>query len=87
MLSAENHLQYYVPAGFAHGFCVLSERADVEYKCSEFYDPADEIVIAWNDPDLGIRWPIPQPTLSARDASAPRLRQLTDRLPLYGDGG
>ena len=66
-LSAENFKQCYVPAGFAHGFCVLSSTAQVEYKCTELYDAADEIGIAWNDPALGIRWPISDPILSERD--------------------
>lgn len=79
-LSAENFRQVYIPAGFAHGFCVLSDHADVEYKCSELYDPTDELSIAWDDPDLAIPWPLERPTLSAKDASAPRLRDVAPRL-------
>jgi dTDP-4-dehydrorhamnose 3,5-epimerase len=82
-LSGDNFRQLYVPPGFAHGFCVLSERVHVEYKCTDFYDPTDEIVIAWNDPDLAIAWPVTDPTLSARDAAAPRLAAILDRLPRY----
>jgi len=80
VLSGENFHQLYVPPGFAHGFCVLSERVDVEYKCTDFYDQAAEIAVAWNDPEIGIRWPVSQPTLSPKDARAPRLRELLDRL-------
>lgn len=84
-LSGENRLQCYVPAGFAHGFCVVSDQADVEYKCSEFYDPTDEIMIVWNDSELAIRWPVAEPLLSSRDRRAPGLREIGDRLPLYGE--
>ena len=73
-LSAENHRQLWVPPGFAHGFCVLSEHADFQYKCTDFYAPAGDRGVAWNDPDLGIDWPIADPILSAKDAAAPRLR-------------
>lgn len=66
-LSAENSLQLYVPPGFAHGFCVVSERAHVHYKCTELYDPADEVGIAYDDPALNITWPVDQPLLSQRD--------------------
>jgi dTDP-4-dehydrorhamnose 3,5-epimerase len=66
-LSAENFRQLYVPPGCAHGFCVLSPRAQVQYKCTALYDPSDEIGIAWNDPSLAIRWPITEPLLSERD--------------------
>jgi dTDP-4-dehydrorhamnose 3,5-epimerase len=79
-LSAESFRQLYIPPGFAHGFCVLGDGAQVVYKCTELYDQADEVAIAWNDPDIGIEWPIEQPTLSARDAAAPRLRDLASRL-------
>ena len=83
-LSAENFRQCYVPPGFAHGFCVLSESAVVEYKCTELYDPADELGVIWSDPDLAIQWPISEPTLSVKDGSAPRLRDVLDLLPLQG---
>jgi dTDP-4-dehydrorhamnose 3,5-epimerase len=82
-LSAENFLQCFVPAGFAHGFCVLSETAHLEYKCTSFYDPADEIGIAWNDPELRIAWPIERPLLSAKDAALPTLAEVGERLPRY----
>ena len=79
-LTAENFLQLWVPPGFAHGFEVRSEVAQVEYKCTEFYDAKDEIAIAWNDPDVGIEWPDLSPTLSAKDARAERLRDVAPRL-------
>ena len=82
-LSHENFRQLYVPPGFAHGFCVLSESADLSYKCTDFYDGADEYAIAWNDPDIGISWPVTDPILSARDAAAPRLKELDEELPRY----
>ena len=66
-LSADNFHQIYVPPGFAHGFCVLSPIAQVEYKCTDLYDQADEVGVAWNDPALGIAWPVTNPILSARD--------------------
>jgi dTDP-4-dehydrorhamnose 3,5-epimerase len=80
-LSAENFKQCYVPPGFAHGFCVLSQDAQVEYKCTDLYEPASEIGIAWNDPTLSIRWPIAQPLLSDRDRRNPTLAELMERLP------
>ena len=73
-LSADNRRQLWVPPGFAHGFCVLSETADFFYKCTERYAPEHERVIAWNDPDLAIAWPVVAPTLSSRDRDAVRLR-------------
>ena len=75
-LTADNFLQLWIPPGFAHGFCVLSEAAQVEYKCTAYYDQSDEFAIAWNDPDLAIAWPISDPLVSARDREAPRLRDL-----------
>jgi len=83
-LSAENFRQIYIPPGFAHGFCVLSEMGEVEYKCTELYEAADELVIAWNDPQIGIDWPASEPLLSAKDTAAPRLAEVLDRLPAYG---
>ena len=73
----------YVPIGFAHGFCVLSDVADVIYKQTAYYDPAVERGIAWNDPDVAIRWPLSEPELvvSARDSAAPLLRELAPELP------
>lgn len=79
-LGEENAHQLWVPPGFAHGFCVLSEEADVEYKCSALYDPGDEIAIQWNDPAIGVRWPIADPVLSARDQAARPLAELTARI-------
>ena len=73
-LTDENNLQFYIPPGYAHGFCVLSDVADFEYKCTEFYHPADEVGLLWNDPDLKIDWPIAQPVLSGRDAANSSLR-------------
>ena len=75
-ISGDDFHQLWIPPGFAHGFCVLSEVAHVEYKCTEVYDPADDISILWNDPDLGIAWPIRDPIVSAKDSRAPRLREI-----------
>jgi len=75
-LSGDNFRQLYVPPGFAHGFCVLSEMVHVEYKCTELYDDADEIGLAWDDPDVGIEWPIADPIISDKDRRLPRLRDL-----------
>jgi dTDP-4-dehydrorhamnose 3,5-epimerase len=83
-LSGENFRQLWIPPGFAHGFCVLSERVHVEYKCTDFYDKSDEITVAWNDPRVGIDWPVTEPMLSARDAAAPTLAAALDCLPVYG---
>lgn len=74
-LSAENKLQLWVPPGFAHGFCVTSETADVVYKCTTLYEPQNDKGIRWDDPAIGIEWPIEQPTLSAKDRVAPLLRE------------
>lgn len=81
-LSADNRRQLWVPAGFAHGFCVLSESADFHYKCTDVYTPASERGIAWNDPDLAIPWPVTSPLLSPKDAAAPRLKD-APVLPVY----
>ncbi len=75
-LSAANRQQLYIPPGFAHGFCVLSQTALFAYKCTDFYFPAHEQGICWNDPDLGIVWPVAEPILSAKDALHPRLRDI-----------
>ena len=74
-LSEDNHRQLYVPPGYAHGFCVLSEQADVLYKCTEFRHADDEFGILWNDPDLGIDWPVQNPVLSDKDAANPSLAE------------
>ena len=82
-LSAENFQQLWIPPGFAHGFCVTSDVAEFEYKCTDFYVPSAEIVIAWNDPDIDVAWPLAEPLLSARDAAAKGLAAQRDRLPVY----
>ena len=76
ILSEENKRQFWVPPGFAHGFVVLSETADFEYKCTDYYDPSDEGSLLWSDPDLNIPWPIDNPKLSEKDANAPLLADL-----------
>ena len=75
-LNDDNHRQLWIPPGYAHGFCVLSEVADFQYKCTDFYFPADEGGLLWTDPDVGIPRPITEPQLSAKDANNPRLRDL-----------
>jgi dTDP-4-dehydrorhamnose 3,5-epimerase len=80
-LDDELHRQLFIPVGFAHGFCVLSEIADVAYKQSSYYDPKTESGIAWDDPDVGVEWPVADPRLSERDRTAPRLAEVSDRLP------
>lgn len=72
-LSSQNFRQLFVPIGFAHGFLVLSETADIEYKCSDIYDPASERGLMWNDPAIGIDWPVASPILSPRDRAHPPL--------------
>ena len=76
ILSEQNKLQFWVPPGFAHGFVVLSDSADFEYKCTDFYDSTDEGSILWSDPDLGIQWPVQNPIVSAKDAMAKQLADL-----------
>lgn len=81
-LSAQNRLQIYIPPGFAHGFCVTSEFASFSYKCTQYYAPGSEQSVLWNDPEIGIAWPIEAPLLSPKDAAAPRLNAIArDRLP------
>ena len=75
-LVADEHKQFYLPPGCAHGFCVLSDYADFQYKCTDYYHPEDEGSIRWDDPDIGIQWPITEPTLSTKDANAPLLKEL-----------
>jgi len=75
-LSADNFRQAWIPPGFAHGFCVTSEVAEVEYKCTDFYDPPSERGLIWNDPEVAIAWPIQDPILSERDKKHPRLSAL-----------
>lgn len=72
-LSEENHRQLWIPPGFAHGFVALSETCDFSYKCTEYYDPKAEHSIVWNDPAMGIVWPVETPQLSDKDAKAPTL--------------
>ena len=86
ILTSENFHQLYVPPGYAHGFYVVAGPAQVEYKCTDFYDPSDELSIKWDDPEIGIEWPILPgkiPALSARDSAAQPLLELADRLPLF----
>jgi dTDP-4-dehydrorhamnose 3,5-epimerase len=75
------HRQLLVPIGFGHGFCVLSDAADVDYQLSSYYDQATESGVAWDDPDIGVEWPIDEPLLSERDKSAPTLAEVRDQLP------
>jgi dTDP-4-dehydrorhamnose 3,5-epimerase len=82
-MSADNFRQCYIPPDFAHGFCVLSAAAQVEYKCTSAYNPASEIGIAWNDPSLAIEWPVSSPVLSARDSRNPTLDHLLEKLPAW----
>ena len=84
VLSGENRCQVYIPEGFAHGFCVTSEYAVVVYKCTDFYNSQTEGGILWNDPDIGIDWPVRTPLLSEKDRSLLSLKSLPlDRLPTY----
>jgi dTDP-4-dehydrorhamnose 3,5-epimerase len=83
LLSSENHRQLYVPPGLAHGFMVTTDYAEFEYKCTDFYHPASELSIAWNDPALAIPWPPLKPILSAKDQDAPRLADVMEQLPHY----
>jgi dTDP-4-dehydrorhamnose 3,5-epimerase len=76
VLSDRNHHQLWIPPGYAHGFLVLSDVADFEYKCTDYYDANSEAGVIWNDPDLAIDWPNREPTLSAKDARLPRLAEL-----------
>lgn len=84
ILSGDNFRQLWVPPGFAHGFAVLSETAHVQYKCTDFYRRDDEIGIVWNDPGIGIDWPLDQPLLSPKDRDAPTLETILQRLHEHG---
>lgn len=85
-LSAENRRQLYVPEGFAHGFVVTGEEALFSYKCTDYYDPHAEVGLLWNDPDIGIDWPIDSPVLSYKDKAALSLGNIpTSKLPRYED--
>jgi dTDP-4-dehydrorhamnose 3,5-epimerase len=78
-LSAENRKQFFIPGGFAHGFCVLSDAAEIMYKCSEFYDPTDDRGVQWNDPQIAVDWPVKEPILSSKDT----VRFTLDRMGEY----
>lgn len=81
-LSAENNRQLYLPPGVAHGFCTLGEKNEILYKCTEYYYPEDEAGVLWNDPDLGIQWPVANPLIKPRDAAFPKLKDIDPaRLP------
>jgi dTDP-4-dehydrorhamnose 3,5-epimerase len=83
-LNGATRHQFYIPAGYAHGFCVISETALFIYKCTDYYQPETEFGIAWDDPDIAIDWPIDSPLLSEKDGQAPRLRDIpVERLPVY----
>lgn len=84
LLSAKEQNQIYVPPGFAHGFLALTDSVQFLYKCSDFYDAADELSILWNDPDLNIAWGIAEPLVSEKDLKAPRLAEVArQHLPRY----
>ena len=84
MLTADHHRHMWIPAGFAHGFCVLSEQAIFTYQCTTLYDPAADASICWNDATIGIDWPVSEPLISAKDAKAPLLADVpADRLPPF----
>lgn len=84
ILSGENSRQIYIPEGFAHGFVVTGESAIFSYKCTAYYAPSDEGSIRWDDPEIGIEWPVAAPVLSPKDAAAPTLRELPEgRLPRF----
>jgi dTDP-4-dehydrorhamnose 3,5-epimerase len=80
ILSSDKPRQLYVPTGYLHGFCVVSDMAVVEYKCTDVYDPSGELHILWNDPDIGIQWPVQDPVLSAKDRAGMSLHQATSLL-------
>lgn len=87
ILSDENKKQFWIPPGFAHGFCVLSEKADFEYKCTAYYDASDQYSIAWNDPSIGIDWPISTPSLSKKDEIAEPISEINHELfPILKEG-
>jgi dTDP-4-dehydrorhamnose 3,5-epimerase len=85
-LTAASFRQLWVPPGFGHAFLVLSDEAEVEYKCTDFYDPSDEIGFAWDDPVVAVPWPIEHPILSEKDRAAPTLAAIEDRLPRFEGG-
>jgi dTDP-4-dehydrorhamnose 3,5-epimerase len=81
VLSDKNAQQVFIPVGFAHGFCVTSEEADVAYKVSSYYEGQTERGVAWDDPAIGVQWPVDEPLVSDRDRANPRLEEITDELP------
>jgi len=83
LLNSENCRHMYIPSGFVHGFAVLSDRAQVEYKCSDIYVADDQLTVLWNDPKVGIEWGLKDPILSPKDKVAKPLSELTDLLPHY----
>jgi len=84
VLSAENFRQLWIPEGFAHGFCVMSDVAELQYKCTDLYDPSGEVTIAWNDPALAIDWPVNEPLLSEKDAAGRNLADFSPgELPIF----
>jgi dTDP-4-dehydrorhamnose 3,5-epimerase len=84
MLTADNHRHFWIPEGFAHGFCVLSEFATFTYQCTALYDPAADAGVRWNDADIGIDWPVSKPLLSDKDGKTPLLKDIADdRLPVF----
>jgi dTDP-4-dehydrorhamnose 3,5-epimerase len=88
ILSSENRKQFYIPKGFAHGFCVLSDTAIFSYKCDDFYAPDCEGGVLWSDPDLGIDWPVSTPLLSEKDTRYTRLKEIPmERLPVFEPSG
>ena len=88
LLSDANHRQLYLPPGFAHGFCVISDVALFSYKCTAPYHPEAELGVAWDDPELGIEWPVERPIVSQKDGALPRLSEIDrDNLPRYGAAG
>lgn len=84
VLDETNHHQLWIPPGFAHGFCALSDVADFTYKCTDFYDPEDDCGIIWDDPDIAIEWPVGELCISEKDQKLPRLRDISeDHLPVF----
>lgn len=86
-LTGDNFRQTFIPEGFAHGFCVLSEMADVEYKCTDYYDPGGESGLPWNDPAIAVAWPISTPVLSSKDGAYEPLDRHTHDLPTLAPTG
>ena len=85
-LTSETKNQFYIPPGFAHGFCVLSDTALFAYKCTDIYFPGNEVGFRWDDPEVGIQWPVEKPLLSPKDIALPLLRELApERLPAYNN--